>query len=638
MVWFPQAGVSAEVKDRSRSGQGSVFVSVYGFGPFVLDTVERRLTRDDAPVALAGKAFEALEVLVAAGGRLVPREALYEQLWPDIVVEERTLTVHVSTLRKILSGDGDIDYIETVPRAGYRLAVPVRALPTPEEPVNPASTRRRFLLPATFAALLVAILALAVLLYEDRAPTVASRTGTPAVTLAVLPFAALDLPEDDRFLGLGIADAVITQLSGLPRLGVRPTSAVLKVAADADPGAMGSSLLVTDVLEGAIQRDGDRLRISVRLVDTETGTARWGENFEQPVAGVFELQDAIARRVASILLPRLAAEEAAMLQTYRPRSAEAYRLQLRARVNLSRFERGPAFEAVAQFQQAVALDPDYARAYAGLASAYAQLTSTLVTRALSVSDGVRLAREAAEAALALDSALGEAHTVLADLRFLFDWDWAGAEEAYRHAVAVAPNDAETLAAYGWFLSAMSRHDESLTLLKRARQLDPLRRDNVEMLGFVQWMAGDAEQGLATLAEASALDPAARRPYFRRMLILDGLGRRDQAMAERAQWLQRFDEAQWARDIVEVQHAKGYRVALEPWLAMLDRLGQPYELAMQWMALDEPQKALAGIARCLEIRCASAPFLRAHPSFRTLHGDPRFEAHAARLKLPVAGPS
>lgn len=121
-----------------------------------------------------------------------------------------------------------------------------------------------------------------------------------------------------------------------------------------------------------------------------------------------------------------------------------------------------------------------------------------------------------------------------------------------------------------------------------------------------------------------------------MLILDALGRQDEAMAERVKWLECFNEVQWSRRLVERHRIKGYRAALGTWLAMLDRLGQPYEVAMQRMALGEPDEALAALQRCLDIRCASAPFLRANPTFRPLHGDPRFEALVARLKLPEAG--
>lgn len=619
---------------------------VYAFGPFVLDSGERRLTREGDTIALTGKAFEVLEILAEAGGRLVTRETLYTRLWPDTVVEERTLTVHISTLRKTLTASGPVDYVETVPRAGYRLTAPVRQTDTggadtaepataaaPEVPPPWRSLRAYALAAAVVAGLLLA----GVVLYRRDLPADASEPrGVPAVTLAVLPFTSLGLAEDDRYLGLGIADAVITQLSGLPSIGVRPTSAIRDVANGADSAEVGRTLHVASVLEGAIQRDGDQLRITVRLVDTESGTTRWGQSFEQPVANAFALQDAIAQRVAGVLVPRLAAEETATLQSYRPRSAEAYRLQLQARVNLAKVEREPAFKAVEQFQQAIALDPDYALAYAGLASAYRILTSTTVTRALSVEDGVRLAREAAERALALDPKSGEASAVLAGLKFVYDWDWTGAETAFRRALAVAPNSADASARYGWFLAAMGRDREALARLQRARKLDPLRRDTIEMLGFVQWMAGDAGQGLATLAEASAMDPRARRPYFRRMLILDSLGRQDEAMAERAGWLERFDEAQWAKEIVQVYHAKGYRTALEPWLRMLGRLGQAYELAMQWMALGETDKALASLARCLDEHCAAAPFLRAHPTFRPLHDDPRFQALLDRLHLPPPG--
>src|SRR5215510_3905766 len=211
-------------------------MSVYAFGPFILDAAGRRLARDGQRVA-DGKAWQILLMLAQAGGRLVSHDTFRARLWPNVVVEDRTLTVHMSTLRKAL-GDGSAGIIETVSREGYRLAMPLRVLSKsgPE---------------------------------AGGAPP-----GAVARTLAVRPFATPDLPEADSYLGVGIADAVSTALGGVPGLTISPIEAVEDLA-----GAR--SLGVERLLEGSVQRSAERLRVSARLIKVASGLTEWSERFEQ---------------------------------------------------------------------------------------------------------------------------------------------------------------------------------------------------------------------------------------------------------------------------------------------------------------------------------------------------------------------
>lgn len=620
----------------------------YRFGAYQFDTDERQLTRGAEKISAAGKVLDLLQVLLEAGSQLVRRETIYARLWPDTIVEERNLTVHISTLRRLLDIDGT-QYIETVPRTGYRMNVPVEVLDaSPDHDQIHERThfekdrsRRRIML-AMSAAAVVAILGGGGFWLDlqriDATAAAQSATNAQAassVTLAILPFGTLNIDSSEDFLGLGIADAVIAQLGGLPRLGIRPTSSVMSFAGHGDPVAAGKALQVDHVLDGLIQRMGDQYRVSIQLVDVATGLTAWGAAFEEPAERLFALQDAVAERVASALVPQIAASEQAALQSYRPRSAEAYALQLRARVNLSRAEREPTFKSVEQFQQAVGLDPGYALAYSGLASAYAFLTHTNISRAIQVDDGIALARAAAERALVINADESEAYAVLAWLKFAYEWDWPGADRNFRRAVELNPHLAQTLESYGWFLSAMGRHTEALEMLARARDSDPLNRATIEYLGFARYVAGDPEGGLETLAEASALDPLARRPYFRRMLILDHLGRHDEAMAERVRWLELFESRSLADIILQIQTEQGFPAALAKWIAFLDKFDQWYEMADQWMAIGERDKALDALETCIANRCTPAPFILQHPPFKPLHDEPRFQALVREMKLDGA---
>ena len=401
-------------------------MSIYAFGPFVLDPAERRLTRDGRRVGLPGKAWQILVMLAEAGGRLVPHEAFRTKLWPNIVVEDRTLTVHMSTLRKALGADADV--IETVARVGYRLTVPVRMLSGNE---------------------------------QGRA------ISTPPVPqirpLAVRAFSTGDLADGDSYLGVGIADAVSTALGAVPGLTVSPVGAVDDLAG---ARALGSGHL----LEGAVQRSDQRLRISARLIDVASGRTQQSERFEQLSVNGAELQDAIASWVATSL-PKFA-DTRQDLHSYRPRAAEAYFLQLEGRAHLKPFTRLPLMKALTLFEQALALDPDYAMAHAGLASTYLLMASTAMLRPLQVDEAMPMARRSAQRAIALDEGLAEAWAALGRVKMEYDWDWEGAEADLAHAVALNGSSVEALGTFGQFLSAMGRHDEAIEAMEQARRLDP----------------------------------------------------------------------------------------------------------------------------------------------------------------------
>ena len=425
-------------------------MTVYAFGPFELDISQRWLRRGAARVAVSGKTFDILRLLVEAGGRLVERETFAARLWPGGTVENRNLTVHISILRKLLNyAASPANYIETVAKAGYRLAVPVRLL---------------------------------------------------------------------------AADGVS-----------RPAT-------------------------------------------------------------------------------------------------EAHRLQLEARVQLAKRERLPAMRALGLFERALALDPGEAAAHAGLASTYLFLASTMIRRPLPLEEAAQLARESAERALGIDDREGEAYAVLGQLKMFHDWDWPGADADLERAVAVAPNSAVAADAQGWLLCAMGHHAAAGEALKRARLLDPSCRETVERLGLAQWVAGDGERAIATLAEASSLDPEARRPHFRRMVVLDQLGHADEAMAERMRWLRLFGEEGFRVQLGELHRRGGYRAAMVKWIDLLERLNQWWEAALQWMAIDEPGRALDALERCLADRGTGAPFLRQYPSLRPLHQKPRFRTMVRTMGL------
>lgn len=565
---------------------------IYAFGPFALDPAERRLTRGGRRVSLPGKAWQILVMLAEAGGRLVPHEAFRTRLWPNIVVEDRTLTVHMSTLRKALGPK--VEMIETVARVGYRLTVPVRILSANEE--------------------------------QKRA---ISASPVPQIRpLAVRAFSTGDLPDGDSYLGVGIADAVSTALGAVAGLTVSPVGAVDDLA---DARALGSGHL----LEGAVQRSDQRLRVSARLIDVASGRTQRSERFDQPHVNGAELQDAIATWVATSL-PHLS-DAGQDLHSYRPRAAEAYFLQLEARAHLKPFTRLPLMKALTLFEQALALDPDYAMAHAGLASTYLLMASTAMLRPLQVDEAMPMARRAAQRAIALDEGLAEAWAALGRVKMEYDWDWDGAEADLAHAVALNGSSVEALGTFGQFLSAMGRHDEAIEAMEQARRLDPRSVEALQHLAIVYWMAGRGERAIEAVDDSLKVAPGSVRAHYGRMMILDQLGRHDEAMAERLTTLRGLAVAQGVAEHVDgLARTKGWRAAMEVWIGLLERTNRWEGAAQQWMAVGESSRAFDALEHCVRARTTYLCFTAQNPYFRPLHNNPRFRRILQTLKLDGRG--
>ena len=430
------------------------------------------------------------------------------------------------------------------------------------------------------------------------------------------PFATGDLAAADSYLGVGIADAVSTALGTVPGLAVSPVDVANDLA-----GAR--SLGVGHLLEGTVQRSDEGLRVSARLVDVASGRTEWSERFERPQLDGAALQDAIARRVATSL-PDAAANDHE-LHSYRPRAAEAYFLQLEARAHLKPFTRLPLIKALTLFEQALALDPDYAMAHAGLASTYLLMASTAMLRPLQVDEAMPMARRHAQRAIALDEGLAEAWAALGRVKMEYDWDWDGAEADLTHAVALNASSVEALGTFGQFLSAMGRHDEAIEAMEQARRLDPRSVETLQHLAIAYWMAGQGERALAAVDDSLKVLPGSPRAHYGRMLILDQLGRHDEAMAERLTTMRGLGHRRRSR------RARG-RARPQPGLARGD--GGVDRPARAHQSLGGRGPAMDGRRRVVtRARCPRA--LREGPHhLPVLHGaEPVFPSAAQQSALP-----
>src|SRR6266404_1951692 len=425
----------------------------FEFGPFRLDPTEHTLLRDDQVVALTPKAFETLALLVRSSGHLVRKEELIERVWRDTIVEEGNLNVIIHTLRKALGDDPrEHKYIETVAKCGYRFVAEVRKAEEHEEtasaatsasaPVNGAkqtsdqqqittspsvsvsrprllSDRRRLV--AFGTSILVVALAAALFFvwrFNQRPVGTAATAPTPVRSIAVLPFRVLSSEKGDEYLSLGLADALITSLSQTRQVIVRQTDAVSKYQnTGKDPLAAGREQGVDVVLEGQVQRIGDRVRVTARLVQTSDGTALWADRFDEKFTNIFAVEDLIAEKVARTTIRTMTGrnDDARLTKSYTTNS-DAYEAYLKGRYFWNKRTVESLNRALEYFQRAVSQDPNYSLAYVGLADTYTLLSFFTLA---SPNDAFPKAKAAAEKALAIDSTLAEAYTALGQVKSFY---------------------------------------------------------------------------------------------------------------------------------------------------------------------------------------------------------------------------
>lgn len=489
----------------------------YAFGDFQIDATSRRLQRNDGrPVALTPRVFDTLLVLVRHAGEVVSKDMLMALVWPNRIVEENNLTQNISTLRRVLGASaGDHRYILTEPGQGYRFVEPVlidagqvgavvvssrsnTELPPPGRsevasavaptPAGPAMVARATGRTRWIAAVLVAMLligAVAGWLWRIR-PT----TPPSMPSLAVLPFKSLLADSHDDVLQMGMADTLIAKLSANPHVVVRSLSAVHRFGgANQDALAAGRSLGVDSILEGHIQRQGDRVRINARLLAIPGGATLWTDSFDASFSDVFAMQDTIVRRVVAALSLKLDRDERRRMENNYTRNTTAYQSYLQGRYHLQNATTPELVAAAGNFQRALKVDPDYALAYVGLAESY--------RRQAIISDAdpqivLPLAKAAALHALKIDDTLAEAYVPLGFVRFWYDWDWAGAEAAFKRGIDLQPNIVDLHFGYAALLSNLGRNDEALRESQRARELEPTSPLYIALEASFVALAGHAD--------------------------------------------------------------------------------------------------------------------------------------------------
>ena len=471
---------------------------IYEFEGFRLDASEHELKRGAARITLTPKAVELLTILIERRGQIVTREEILNNLWRDTYVDESNLTVTISMLRKAFGVKAnDKHFIETVPKRGYRFNAEVRTLEeliverqtrthikiqeteTADEAKNPLLEHLNRRVGRQSFALLAVVICIVVFgagltFYLSRAAnqtaSALSADANAPRSIAVLPLKNLSKDAADESLSVGLTDALISKLSNVKNLAVRPTRAVLPFASNQETlHTIGEKLQVETVLEGTIQREGERLRVSVQLIRASDNQILWAGNFDEATDNLFKFQDAFAANITDTLAFKLTDDERNRLVRRETDNAEAFQLYLKGRYFWNKRTGKDFQKAIEFFEQARTKDPNYALAYVGLADSYKLLTEY---NGMPAPEAYAKAREAATKAIELDPNSGEAHTSLAYTLAFYDWRWQEAENEFKRAIELNPNYATTRQWYSEYLVVVGRFDEAMSEIEQARQLDP----------------------------------------------------------------------------------------------------------------------------------------------------------------------
>ena len=647
--------------------------TVFRFGPYEARSRTRELYKHGAKLKLRPQPVRLLNLLLSRPGEVVTREQLREALWSaeTFVDFQHSLNTSVKELRAALNDSvAQPQYIQTLPRLGYRFIAPVEIIDAspgmgiaasesvqtvhaarPEVPGASASNRwsdsaRDHSVPRWWWTLegISLLLIVVVLFYSfshrSRAALVQQAPGR--VMVAVMPFQNLTGDPGEDYLSDGLTEEMIARLGGLDtaNLGVIARTSVMHYKHTSEPlDQIGRELGVQYLLEGSVRREGDNVRIAAQLIQMKDQTHIWSQQYDRERNSLLALEGEIAQHIAAEVLVTLDASKSIGLksQTGQNLTAEAYEahdLYLRGRFFWNKRTPQALAQAADYFQQAVAKDPSYAPAYAGLADSYSLMSSFGSARP---SEVMPKARAAALRALELDDNLAEAHASRALIAQNFDWDWATAEREYRRAIQLNPNYATAHHWYAEYLALQGRFEEASFEMARARQLDPLSLIMAADNGAILYFSRQYDPAIRQLRGVLEMEP-----NFPRAHVLDyayvQTGQFELALKDIESWRQIDDTPLPLATLAVVYGRSGHNEEAKRIIAALEDHNHrgPAGIAPALVAhmglLEDKEQTLAYLEKACEEHSTLLTALKVDPLYDPLRNDPRFQSILHKVGL------
>jgi TolB-like protein/DNA-binding winged helix-turn-helix (wHTH) protein/tetratricopeptide (TPR) repeat protein len=629
------------------------------FGPFELDVSAGQLRRNGANVHIQDKPLRLLTVLAGRHGKLVSREELHKALWPGQTFGEYEdgLNTAVKKLRETLSDRPEKpQFIETVPRRGYRFIVPVQevfdappaGLKTDANlDTNTASAQLGFVVPEQRQPFRwVNVLASALAIVVVASTYVAWRHFRPkpqlvpaSAMLAVLPFENLTGDAEEEYVSDGFTEEIITQLGRLnhDQLRVIARTSMMTYKGSHKPvNQIARELGVNYVLEGSIRNTGDGLRVTAQLIRADDQTHLWAREYDRPLGDLVKVQGEVAEAVAQEIQVRLSPKVEETLAGVAPVDPEVYSAYLKGRFFWNKRSRDGLTMAVGFFEQAVQRNPNYAPAYAGLADAYNAL---VFYGFVSGPEGIPKAKAAATRAVELDGSRAEGHASLGYIYFMWEWNWAAAEREFQRAIELNGNYVPTYQWYALYLAAMGRGPESLAQIRQARELDPFSVIVAAESGYVAFFARQNDQAAAEAEAALQKEPDFMVPHAVLGLASEAQGNYGKAILEFQKALQ-LSNSQPAAYLDYLGHAyaiSGNRREAKNILAKINQntqavIGAPAYRAATLVALGEKAEALKALEGGFEKGSYGFMWIKVDPRFDVLRSDSRFQSLMSRAGL------
>ena len=631
----------------------SSFNHSFAFNDFRFDIEKRVLWRGEQVVALPPKATEVLSVLLTEPGSLIERQEILERVWADTYVEEGNLNHAISSLRRALGAD----LIQTVPKRGYRFSGEVSRIQSPPDevlffekrsvststidqfvefenlPVSEKATRLGSIrIRATAGVAASLVFAAAVGFYFFRSsPVPAAGRPVGLKSIAVLPLKSFAPTVEEGELSMRITDALITKLGEFGELVVRPTNAVLPFAGKADDVVeIGRKLSVDSVLDGRVQQEGGRLRITLQLLCVADGTQLWAEQFDGRVGETLALQDLIAERLGKDLA--LVSSNATAVQP-KPNN-DSYEAYLKGRFLWNQRKKETYYKALEYFERSVQLDPSFALGYAGIADTYHLLHQR---NAISTMDAFEKAEAAARKAYELDPNLAEANTSMGDVSHIRYAEWHEAEGFYHRAIGINPNLAEPYARLGMLYNGWGRFDEARSVLSKAVELDPTSINNAIYLGANYYFSKQFDKAVDQFERILEFSPGTERAHFFLTRIYELEGKYDKAV-EHALKEREISRPQTVGALRQSYGSHDIRKFWNKQVALLEEeskelFATEHHIASRYVLLGEHERAIEYVEKNLKNLGSMRIYGQVDPMFEKLRNHERFIAAMSKTAPP-----
>ena len=609
------------------------------FGAFEVDLHAGELRKSGIRIRLADQPLHILALLLEHPGELVTREELRQRLWPahTFVDFENGLNAAVKRLREAL-GDSATNprYIETVPRHGYRFIGPATEFRGPSlvtqdviPPVPPVKGHDHsyvwYISVIGSAIVLLLVLPLSIYVWRQRA----NSTKSEDRTIAVLPFEDMSPNKDQEYFADGLADELLTDLAKIPELRVSArTSSFQFRNKGEDLRNIAKKLNVRSILEGGVRKSGNRVRISVQLIDAVGGFHLWSETYDRELVDIFAVQAEIAHAVAEALKVSLLASKPAVAPIG-ANDVEAYNIYLQARYFSERRTRADVEKSISYYEQSLKLNPNAARTWAGLADARMHQADCGY---LPTEYGYDKARQAAQQALALDANLPLAQEDMGWIKMNHDFDWEGANASYQRALTLSPGSASAIWKAAKLALTLGHFQEALVHVRKARDMDPLDTTAYLNLANAAYYAGEYDEASAALQKSLEIDPEfpVARAYLGRLYLRQG--RNQEALAA---FQKEPDEFWHDYGLALGNQALGNKSEADAAFATVITKFQnewAYQIAQIFAYRGQPDQAFQWLDRAYAQSDPGLTEIKGDPLLKNLEHDPRYAEIMKKMKL------